>query len=219
MALMAAGPSKSPSGLFNRPKARVKCRISTQVMATPRKKSMRALRSVVMVIGISAVAIPHVTESISMRHSSHIVNQSTLSHRFALGLQQTTGRIFVKAARFLDIAMHRAVVPPAALAFDGLEVGAGAVGAGGHAAAQTVARQFRYVLEPRQPGAAFQYGIDAARMQPFCTDLPPLVHRAQQRPGRNIGCGQPAAQRGGRAAHALTIRYRLDDALPQLIGL
>ena len=60
--------------------------------------------------------------------------------RLPLPLQQTPRRIFLEASRLFYIAMHGAVVAPAALALDGLEIGAGPVGAGGHAAAQAVAR-------------------------------------------------------------------------------
>ena len=103
----------------------------------------------------------------------------TSPQRLALCLQQAARRIFFKPSRLFYIAMHGAVVAPAALALDGLEIGAGAVRAGGHAAAQAVAGQVRHVIEARQPGAAFEYRVDAARMQPFQAHVPPLIHGAQ----------------------------------------
>ena len=63
--------------------------------------------------------------------------------RLPLRLQQTARRVFLETPRLLDIAMHRAVVAPAALALDGLEIGAGPVRAGGHAAAGSLLKAKR----------------------------------------------------------------------------
>ena len=62
------------------------------------------------------------------------------ARRLPLPLQQTAGRVFLEAPRLVYLAVHGAVVAPAALALDGLEIGAGPVCAGGHATAQAVAR-------------------------------------------------------------------------------
>lgn len=72
------------------------------------------------------------------------------------GPEQGAGGVVLEAAGFFYIALHGAVVTPAALAFDVAEVGAGAVRAGGHAAPQAVAGQIGNVIQSGEARALFE---------------------------------------------------------------
>src|SRR5680860_543600 len=63
------------------------------------------------------------------------------------GLKQIAGRIIGELVRFLDIALHRTVMPPAAMALDIQEIGAGPVSAGSQTTSKTMAAEFRRIRQ------------------------------------------------------------------------
>ncbi len=60
-------------------------------------------------------------------------------------MQQTSSSILFKLIGFVDITLHRTVMTPAALPLDVLEVGTGAMCAGGQTSSEAMPAQFRRV--------------------------------------------------------------------------
>lgn len=81
-----------------------------------------------------------------------------------LAFEQAACRIVLELIGFLDIALHRAVMAPAALALDVQKICAGQVRAGGQAAPEAMAAQFRRIGQLYRRSARIQNGIDAARI-------------------------------------------------------
>ncbi len=82
----------------------------------------------------------------------------------------------------VDVIPHRAVMRPAALAFDGFKRRARTMRTGGQAAAQAVTAQLRHTVQPRSVGYRFQNEPDAGQVQLGRLELTPVRDPPNNRP-------------------------------------